>query len=346
MNSVGLIPRSRLRQIPARERLRHEYCFFLHDECVRALVEYEKAKANLVEVKFPSELTSDNFKKIAATDPIEALRATGYPDEARKVIVNQITMAMVSDCMHHLYESLRCFEKRKFVVAFNLLRKPLKDNLLYLSWMLGDPDGFYTEFTSGNPERLSQKMLGNVRKEIFARAIAKTQIRALMNPDLLVELLYDRQSPAGFEELFQHAVHLVTIERVELRTAPENFNFIFKSPHEDDLYHWLYGRLPYVLLFLTHVIMGLFDNMRKMDRAARDGIYVRSALGYQLVAEVDVASVLNDLQPLADHVGCENCGAKLRITPHNAAKIVLTQSYRCASCKTKNGLPFAWLFEK
>jgi hypothetical protein len=196
MSSVGLIPRKRLRQIPAEERLRHEYCFFLHDECVRALVEYEKAKAHFVNVKFPSELTGRRFKEIAATDPIQALRATGFPEEARRAILNQITMGMVSDCLHHLYEALRCFEKRKFVVAFNLLRKPLKDSLLYLCWMLGDEDGFYAEFTSGNPERLSQKRLGNVRKQILAGAIARTEIRALMSADLLNELLYDRHSAA------------------------------------------------------------------------------------------------------------------------------------------------------
>jgi hypothetical protein len=86
--------------------------------------------------------------------------------------------------------------------------------------------------------------------------------------------------------------------------------------------------------------------MRKMDHAARDGIFVRSALGYQLAAEIDVASVLNDLQPLAEHFTCEKCSAKLKITPRNAAKIILTQSYRCAACKTSNRLPFAWLFER
>jgi hypothetical protein len=94
------------------------------------------------------------------------------------------------------------------------------------------------------------------------------------------------------------------------------------------------------------VIFRLFDNMRKMDRAARDGIFVRSTLGYQLAAEIDVASALNSLQPLAEHFTCKKCTARLKITPRNAAKIVLTQSYRCAECKASNGLPFAWLFEQ
>ena len=40
---------------------------------------------------------------------------------------------MVSDCLHHVYKALRCLEKRKVIVALNLLRKPLTDKFLYLS---------------------------------------------------------------------------------------------------------------------------------------------------------------------------------------------------------------------
>jgi hypothetical protein len=92
MRHVGLIPRKRLRHIPYDLRVVHEYCFFLHDECVRILKEYENAEAHLVTVQFPSKLASDEFQKLASTDPIEALRAAGHPNEAKRVILNQITM--------------------------------------------------------------------------------------------------------------------------------------------------------------------------------------------------------------------------------------------------------------
>jgi DNA-directed RNA polymerase subunit RPC12/RpoP len=340
MNSVGLIPRDRLRHIPRNERLRHEYCFFLHDECVRALAEYERAKAHLVTVNFASKLTAELFEKIAVTDTVQALRSTGYPRQAKRAILNTITMSMVSDCCHHIYEALRCFEKRKFVVAFNLLRKPLKDNLLYLSWMLGNEEEFYSEFTSGNPE------LGALRTKILADALSRTQATPFIDPAFLNELIYDRRSEESFEKLFQHAVHLITIERLELRTAPENFNFIFKSPNDNDSYHWLYTRLPYVLFFLSHVILNLFDKMRKMDDPARSSFFVRSVFGLQLACETNVPFVLQELETLVDHYNCNRCKEKLRMTNFNAAKIVLTQSYRCAKCGTKNDLPFAWLFEK
>src|SRR5262245_60249943 len=112
--SVHLIPRNRLGWIPSRLRLAHEYCFFLHDESARILVEYEGAEAHIVSFKFRNKAEAKRFNERAAKeDPVAAMRAAGYEAEARRVILNQITMAMVSDCLHHIYEALRCLEKRK-----------------------------------------------------------------------------------------------------------------------------------------------------------------------------------------------------------------------------------------
>lgn len=110
--SVGLIPRNRLKWIPERWRLAHSYCFFLHDECVRALVEYEAAGAHLVTINFESQVSAEEFSRLAKEDLTEALVKTGYPAEARRVVINMIIMGMVSDCLHHIFEALKCFEKR------------------------------------------------------------------------------------------------------------------------------------------------------------------------------------------------------------------------------------------
>lgn len=158
--SVHLIPRNRLRLIPNDLRLAHEYCFFLHDESARLLVEYERAQAHFVSFKVRNEVEAKALNEHAAREnPIAAMRAGGYEAEARKVVLNQITMAMVSDCLHHIYEGLRCLEKRKIIVALNLLRKPLTDNLLYLSWLLGDEDGFYETFTTNSPRGIASSIL-------------------------------------------------------------------------------------------------------------------------------------------------------------------------------------------
>lgn len=344
--SVGLIPRHRLQRIPAELRLAHEFCFFLHDEGVRLLVQYEAAEANVVTVKFRSKVKAAKFAELAKESSIDALRATGYPKQARRVILNQITMAMVSDCLHHIYEALRCIEKRKTVVGLNLLRKPLLDSLLYLSWMLGDEDGFYKAFTEDGPEALTPKRMGNHRANILAAALAQTKIDALIEASFINAALFDAKNASGMYGLFQHAVHLVTVDRIELRTQPENFNFIFKSYSDDDLYHGVYGQLPAVLLYLSHVIMELFDRVKRMDKGAKHAFIFRSTLAYHVLEGGDAAQeVQTGLGPaFSKHFQCDRCAEPLVLTQHNAARAVLSESFRCTKCQRINHLPFSWLF--
>jgi hypothetical protein len=183
MVSAGLIPH-RLRWIPTSERLAHEYCYFLHDACVRMLGEYEAAEAHLVRFQFHDEAEATQFQTVAGSESaIAGLRAIGRLDEARRVILNTITLAMVSDCLHHVFEALRCMERRKFIVALNLLRKPLLDNLIFLSWMLGDENGFYEAFTRESPEALTAKRIGNRRRAIFAAALSRTDVVGTVSAD-------------------------------------------------------------------------------------------------------------------------------------------------------------------
>lgn len=346
MRHIGLIPRNRLSNIPPELRVRHEFCFFLHDQCVQILKEYEDAEAHFVTLDLQSSITAQQFQEILdAEDPITALRRTGFPNEARRVIINQVTMALAADLLHHLFEGLRCLEKRKVIVAMNLLRKPLKDNLLYLAWMLGDEDHFYNEFTKGDPERLTQQRLGNVRVNIISKAIARTRVGSLVDATLLNGLLYDRRNVhSGLEELFQHAVHLITIRHIELRTSPENFNFIFKNYEDDDIYYTIYSCIPYVLLFMSHVLASLFDRMRPMDRGSLDAFCLRSLYGFSLLEDVQSEWAHNLFESaLRQSVTCRSCHSPLTVTRYNRIRILLTDSFRCTSCRRVNAFPFSWL---
>jgi hypothetical protein len=342
--SANLIPRNRLKWIPKNLRLAHEYCFFLHDEGARLLVEYEKEQAHLVSVKFRHKAESKAFSKISENeDPIAALRSLGYESEARRAILNNITMGMVSDCLHHIYEALRCLEKRKVIVALNLLRKPLTDSLLYLSWIFGDEDGFYHAFTQNSPHGITSSILKSRRNEILSAALRKTELGTIIDADFIDEILFDQTDSSGFQMLFQHAVHLVTVQRVALQTTSENFNFIFKNYADDDLYEFVYEFLPHVFIYLTHVVFGLFERIAIPDTGSKSAFYVRSVLGLHLVggngAEKFAFKILKKL-PLQ----CPNCSLALKLTIHNAARLVLSESFRCTKCRHAQPFPFSWIF--
>jgi hypothetical protein len=326
--------------------LAHEYCYFLHDQCARILVEYEKERAQSVSFTFKNEEERGIFEKAAnESDSISALRLVGRHDEARRVVINTVTMALVSDCLHHLFEALRCMERRKFVVSLNLLRKPLLDSLVFLSWILGDEDSFYEAFTKQSPAALSPSSVGNRRTELIRLAHRKTALNDLVSSTDIVEILFNKRNLQGIHWVLQRAVHLITVQYIEFETEPENFNFIFKKHTDDDVYVGLYKHLPTTLLYLSHVIINLFDRMKAMDGGAKLAFNIRTTWGHHLVKNTpEVTKIQSALSELSGDFPCEECGTLPIFTKHNAARAVLSDSLRCNSCRKVTGFPFSWLF--
>jgi hypothetical protein len=343
--SVNLISKNRLGRIPKHLQLAHEYSFFLHDESTRLLVEYEGARAHFVNFEFNNKAEAKAYRKLEkATDVLTAMRVSGYAAQARRLIMNQITMAMASDCLHHIYEALRCLEKRKVIVALNLLRKPLTDNLLYFSWMLSDEDKFYEAFTTKSPKGITSSILKSQRMELLANALEKTEVADVLNAQFINETLFEKSNPSGLQKLFQHAVHLVTVQNVELETTPENFNFIFKNYADDDLYELVYDVFPHILLYLSHIIFGLFERIAVPEKGSKKAFQVRSILGLYLVEGGENASHALYRLSFLNRLECAVCKSTIKISHYNAARLILTESYRCAKCRYIQPFPFSWIF--
>jgi len=343
----NLIPRHRLKHIPRNLRLAHEYCFFLHDTWVQMLGEYERAKAHHINIPLRNKEEKKQFLRLSKSrDPIDTLRTMGLDDEAKRVILNHITLAMTSDCAHHIYEALLCFEKRKYIPGFNLLRKPLLETLTYLAWLVSDEADFYAEFMSGDPEKLSQKRIGNRRTEIFEGAVSAAKLGQVLTANSIVSSIYDPKNERGLYRLFQHAVHLITVERVEIRTSPENFNFIFKNPFDDDIYEAVYETLPEVFLFLSHIILCLFERIRPAERGATRAFVFRSTAGFRILQSEENASAISRMMSaeFSERTNCVNCGAPLKFTIHNTARVLLSDTHRCATCRQVSWFPLSWMF--
>jgi hypothetical protein len=52
-------------------------------------------------------------------------------------------------------------------------------------------------------------------------------------------------------------------------------------------------------------------------------------------------ATLKELNKMFVGVACEHCNAPLTVTCHNAGKILLTDSFRCAACRGQNLLAFS-----
>ena len=341
MKNIGLIPRSRLKNIPEKIRINHELCFFLHDECLRVLVEYENAEAHIETIQFTSTEESKKFVELAKnSDTVEALRKLGFHNASKTVVVNTISMAMISDALNHIYEALMCFEKRKMIVGLNLLRKPLKESLLYLAFIHGSCDDFFDLFTRGDSKFYSPSSLGNKRRDILESAIQHLDFMQIFDATHIENTIYSRQNNFGFEAFCQHAVHLVTIRYEELKTSPENFNFIFRDPLDDEIYHLIYDNLPYILLFMSHVVIGIFNKMQEMDFTSKHLFHIKTIYLYDLIAGTDKHASLSDFKrTISTSLCCPRCSIKCKITLYNAVNLLLHSRLRCTICRTSFLVP-------
>ncbi len=310
------------------------------------LVEYGKAGAHRISFKFADKVQSKKFAKFAKKhNALAAMRELGLNSEAMRVVMNSITMAIVSDCAHHVYEALRCLEKRKVVVGLNLLRKPLLESLTYLSWIVADEGDFYSAFASGDPGKIRPKIVGNRRREIFEKAISETELKGIVTADEIVSTVFDPADEGGLYLFLQHAVHLVTVERIEIRTSPENFNFIFKDPNDDDVYDALYASLPLILLYMAQLILVLYERIKPMDAGAKKSFVYRSITGFSYLHDGGADELADVMEKnLSSRLKCGACEAPLKVTRYNALRLLLTDSFRCTRCRRKQLFAFSWIF--
>lgn len=321
--------------LPQEFHFSHNFCFFLHDQLVAALKSGEEAKI------FNVELVSDQKvpEGVEGEQLFEWLSNNNHRSVILGMYYRQITAALLADMLHFLYESLRCSAKGKITVSFALLRKPLKENLFYLEWLLADPGDMLSAFEDEKPSAKSIKLLTDVRrKEIIRLAVDKTSMGHWLNSELIYDLRYNKKFAVGFENLFQKANHLVTSFKA-LETEPANFNFVFSN---DDAHHsqWngLYSYLPLLLLHTVEVVEGLLATVAKRQ----DGIdltQIRNAIGfahwmdsgphYHLGAEVfkDMKAAL-----LSEELPCPSCKAQIFSSDESMIALYNENTVCCASC--------------
>lgn len=223
--SAGVIGHDRLGLIPPRHWIAHEFCFFLHHQMLWLLRQYEDSGVHRSVEKAFLKVVQALPPEDRELDLISILRKDPTSVAYRHHLVSHAVFALTSDMLHFLYEALSCFEKRKCTVAFSLLRKPLKENLLFLAWLLGDEANFLKRF-----DEITQALNGvspEARIKILAAAIEKLPVKDAFSADLLHDIIYSKAHARGFEPMWQRASHLVTSQGRLLKTESLDLNLLF-----------------------------------------------------------------------------------------------------------------------
>lgn len=85
--------------------------------------------------------------------------------------------------------------------------------------------------------------------------------------------------------------------------------------------------------------------MHPGEPGAHQASSTRSILGYRSVQDIEAANIVALLKSeVGSHLKCPTCKHPTDVTPYNALRIALTESFRCTSCRRSLPFPFSWMF--
>jgi hypothetical protein len=343
MDTIGVLDHSRLTLIPPKYWKAHEFCFFLHDNVLNALVEYEQSGAhNWVTDAFEGILKDQQIED--EFDILKFMKERNIVEPYKHHLLSHLVLGLVGDMLNFLYEAFSAFEKRKFAVGWSLLRKPLKENLLFLSWILADEDEFIEKFESDN-----YKTLNNIKKEkqieIFDAAIKKIPNSNAFNGELLWDHIYSKNHSSGFEPTWQRATHLITSQGDLLKTEDYTINLIFESPYSNHHYELLYERLPYVMIYLSSIAFECFNRILKMNERTYNHMEIISMGCYEaLFMNTRYPPLISSLnKSFKPFLKCIHCHHDIKINKKNAPAMYISDQLVCNKCGLQSAFPFYWL---
>ena len=159
-----------------------------------------------------------------------------------------------------------CSNKKRLVVSYALLRRPLYDNLKILLRIIGD-EKFYDNFIDKDNYDPA-----NMKDDEVKKLLDKTdEIRMMksITGSFMFECIFDTTNSGSIINLSNRAIHPITT-RPWNKTGAMNCNFMFMTPIDTvELWKHYYAYLPAILVFYSDlfnsVVFGLFKDEVNMD---------------------------------------------------------------------------------
>ncbi len=167
--------------LPKEHWFAHDYCLELHDQLVNIIAMGEAQNIFNYSFQFSGQDELIEFeqaqKKNSGGFFFDWLADTEYKQIARELTYRQLLAALLSDFLQYLIAALHNSSKGRLSVTFSLLRKPFKDNLLLLEWLLSDEDELLRVFLKSEISELSIEKIDSGKKlSIIEGAIKLTEL--------------------------------------------------------------------------------------------------------------------------------------------------------------------------
>ena len=238
-----------------------------HDQCeslVRQIEDFITNKSydklRYKTFKIDSDETIDNTEHI-----LDFLTRTKRTKEHDEIIRNHIINALLIDTCYFLQEALESSKKRRLTVTFSLLRKPFVYILPVFLRLIFD-ESFLTKF---NYEESfdANHLTANEKKKLINESLPLLIGAKSLTSEEIYDWIFNQSISDSLINISNKALHLSTTRNDNNKTEMQNFNFVFSTLEDiENLWTFLYLKLPLILLYLVEVIEVLVFNTLEIPK--------------------------------------------------------------------------------
>ncbi len=290
---------------------------------------------NLISTKITFE--NENDVPNGDEDQIDWLIKHGYKKQAYDLTKRLIFFSLLRDFILYMHESFSCSERGKVTVAFAISRKPLKDDLFYLCWILVDSNEL-VDYIMNKDTCLYDisKISEDKKRDIINRSCQLIDKNKYEN--ILFDLIYKRNSNFGLSSVWDQSLHLVTGNK-NYKTESGNLNFVFA---DNDIWneYWqlYYDKIPYIMNIAIDIITLIYEDILKpsqlfvnLNKAIRD---LKFILTYK-EDEDDIDFSIYEKLFRTLEVNCDHCSKQYHLDGTVLKEFMYDYVYTCPHCNSE-----------
>ncbi len=318
---------------------KQNFCWYIHDIILSIFNNCIENNRMDYEIKFKNKLHAQEFE--TSEDIFDWLYKNGYGNNADIILGKRIFHAILADMLNFIYESLNTIEKGKITVSLALLRKPLRDNLLYLEWLLGSSKEFIKLVNNSEIDKYAIENVNKHKKiNIIKNAINKIDNKDyfdVLNEDVYFDLRYNKAAGNSLQLVWDRANHLVTT-RPHHRSNEFNFVFLDNELHLDYIQYY-YSQVPHLLFYTYNIIIKLYEKFfRKLSKATK--IYNNSLIIYKLsnmIGSTKTNEYFKEEMKVLLNFPCLNCKELIQINENSKEfeRFKYGWGFECPKCKNE-----------
>lgn len=326
---------------------KHDYLLYAYDVLGDMLRQADQKKLSQTTVKFNDIEVAESLE--GTGDILKWLDHNNYNAESRYLFRSHVFFSLLKDFCYFMCESISCSGRGKVSVSYALLRKPIRDNLFFLEWLLSNEEELFQALVYGALEEYdiddNRAFPYERKKNIIESASMKTHLGSIFcKDDFIYSLRYETSNQISLQRIWNKAMHLVTSRSSHYRTEEGNINFLFADEKIwDDFWNYYYWVSPHLMAYVLEICEALFLKIVDIDKInVTFNRSIRILKYCKLFPEITAYKSIIDSKNILLNIfqssnaaiifECDSCGSNIHLKADQIDRIINSWHLLCESC--------------